>query len=250
MASAVSCRRDRSTTSWPALAATSAMPDPMIPEPTMPTRLIVMAEMLPIGSLTEIHAVGPVPVGRRLGTRLQPVEAPVAPRWRACHRRSWPRSRPAVAALLDRARPPVLDLDEPEARAAAARRRVHRSAVRFASIVCTGALVDQPDLGRATRALAGLLADDGELLDGRAGQPGRRVGPAASRARALCCPRSPDSTWLATWWRPCGRPGSRWPTSTGSTSRPASGRCGGSCELRAVRIAGAAVAPDEPEAPA
>ena len=43
MASAVSCWRDRRTTSWPALAATSAMPDPMIPEPTMPTRLIVMA---------------------------------------------------------------------------------------------------------------------------------------------------------------------------------------------------------------
>ena len=42
MASAVSCRRDRSTTSWPLRAATSAMPDPMIPDPTMPTLLIVM----------------------------------------------------------------------------------------------------------------------------------------------------------------------------------------------------------------
>ncbi len=42
MASAVSCLRERSTTSCPALAATSAMPDPMIPEPTMPTLLIVM----------------------------------------------------------------------------------------------------------------------------------------------------------------------------------------------------------------
>ena len=42
MASADSCLRDRRTTSWPVLAATSAMPDPMIPEPRMPTRLIVM----------------------------------------------------------------------------------------------------------------------------------------------------------------------------------------------------------------
>ena len=29
-------------TSTPALAATSAMPDPMIPEPTMPKRVMVM----------------------------------------------------------------------------------------------------------------------------------------------------------------------------------------------------------------
>ena len=42
MASAVSCLRERRTTSMPALAATSAMPDPMIPEPTMPRRSIDM----------------------------------------------------------------------------------------------------------------------------------------------------------------------------------------------------------------
>ena len=35
-----SATRLRSTTSMPALAATSAMPEPMIPEPTIPTRLI------------------------------------------------------------------------------------------------------------------------------------------------------------------------------------------------------------------
>ena len=42
VASAVSCRRDRRTTSCPVLAAVSAMPEPMIPEPTMPTRFTVM----------------------------------------------------------------------------------------------------------------------------------------------------------------------------------------------------------------
>ncbi len=43
MASADSCLRDRSTTMTPALAATSAMPDPMIPDPTMPRRSIAIA---------------------------------------------------------------------------------------------------------------------------------------------------------------------------------------------------------------
>src|SRR5687767_345369 len=50
MASAVSWRRDRRTTSWPVLAAASAMPEPMIPDPTMPTRLTVMGRTLPTGS--------------------------------------------------------------------------------------------------------------------------------------------------------------------------------------------------------
>src|ERR1700745_2211149 len=45
-----SCRV-RHTTSWPALAATSAMPEPMIPDPTIPTRLIVMGQRLPMGSV-------------------------------------------------------------------------------------------------------------------------------------------------------------------------------------------------------
>jgi len=39
--SAVFCWRLRRLTSNPALAATSAMPEPMIPEPTIPTRLTV-----------------------------------------------------------------------------------------------------------------------------------------------------------------------------------------------------------------
>ena len=42
IASAVSCLRERSTTSNPDFAATSAMPEPMMPEPRIPTRWIVM----------------------------------------------------------------------------------------------------------------------------------------------------------------------------------------------------------------
>ena len=41
MASALSCLRDRSTTSNPDFAATSAMPDPMMPDPRIPTRSIM-----------------------------------------------------------------------------------------------------------------------------------------------------------------------------------------------------------------
>ena len=43
MASAPSWLRLRRTTSCPAAAATSAIPAPMIPEPTIPTRVIDMA---------------------------------------------------------------------------------------------------------------------------------------------------------------------------------------------------------------
>ena len=56
MASADACWRDRRTTVWPLLAATSAMPEPMIPEPTMPTLLIVMARRLPTGSFRQQDA--------------------------------------------------------------------------------------------------------------------------------------------------------------------------------------------------
>ena len=42
MASAVSWRRDRRTTSKPFLAAHSVMPEPMIPDPMIPTRLKAM----------------------------------------------------------------------------------------------------------------------------------------------------------------------------------------------------------------
>ena len=49
-ASADSCLRERSTTSKPEVAATCAMPDPMIPEPMMPTLLIVMRHTVPSGN--------------------------------------------------------------------------------------------------------------------------------------------------------------------------------------------------------
>ena len=60
MASAVSCLRDRRTTSMPALAATSAMPAPMIPEPTMPRRSIDMG-----GEVTDRSLAGPNRATRR-----------------------------------------------------------------------------------------------------------------------------------------------------------------------------------------
>ncbi len=43
MASAEARWRDRRRTSMPALAATSAMPDPMIPDPTIPSCWMLMA---------------------------------------------------------------------------------------------------------------------------------------------------------------------------------------------------------------
>ncbi len=45
VASTVACWRERRITSWPCLAATSAMPAPMIPEPTTPTRLTFVLAM-------------------------------------------------------------------------------------------------------------------------------------------------------------------------------------------------------------
>ena len=51
MPSAVLWARERSTTSKPCTAMVSAMPEPMIPEPTIPTRLIDMGRMLPAGYL-------------------------------------------------------------------------------------------------------------------------------------------------------------------------------------------------------
>ena len=42
MPSAVPWARERRTTSKPCTATVSAMPEPMIPEPTIPTRLIDM----------------------------------------------------------------------------------------------------------------------------------------------------------------------------------------------------------------
>jgi hypothetical protein len=44
MASALAWLRLRSTTSCPLAATTSAMPEPMIPEPTIPTRVIDMGD--------------------------------------------------------------------------------------------------------------------------------------------------------------------------------------------------------------
>ena len=54
MASADSSVRERSTTSWPVVAATSAMPDPMIPEPTTPMRSIPML-VLPVDAPTSAN---------------------------------------------------------------------------------------------------------------------------------------------------------------------------------------------------
>ena len=51
MPSAVLWARERRTTSKPCTATVSAMPEPMIPEPTIPTRLIDMGRMLPAGYL-------------------------------------------------------------------------------------------------------------------------------------------------------------------------------------------------------
>ena len=51
MPSAVLWARERTTTSKPCTATVSAMPEPMIPEPTIPTLLIDMGGMLPVGYL-------------------------------------------------------------------------------------------------------------------------------------------------------------------------------------------------------
>jgi hypothetical protein len=104
------------------------------------------------------------------------MDAPVAglPRWR----RFPPEVVAAVearrTALLARAGHPLLDLDDPTGRARLTNTQPERpGADRFASIVCTAALVDQPDLGRAVRALAVLLDDGGELhLVEPVGRPG------------------------------------------------------------------------------
>ena len=40
IASALACERDRTTTSYPDRAITSANPEPMMPDPRTPTRLI------------------------------------------------------------------------------------------------------------------------------------------------------------------------------------------------------------------
>ena len=74
------------------------------------------------------------------------------------------------AELLTRAREPVLDLDDPAARARVAVPLDEADVggapaePRFATIVCTAALIEEADLSRAVRGLAERLADDGELL--------------------------------------------------------------------------------------
>jgi hypothetical protein len=69
------------------------------------------------------------------------------------------------AAILAKVRGQVLDLDEPEARARWSEAIAGRvePASRYDSIVCTGALMDRPDLWAAVRGLDRLLADDGDL---------------------------------------------------------------------------------------
>src|SRR5215471_4387507 len=90
------------------------------------------------------------------------------PRWRSLPPEVVAEVEARRAAVLAGARGPVLDLDDPAGRA---RLRTHSQWLgddspgeRFASIVCTGALVEEPDLARSVRALATLLADDGELF--------------------------------------------------------------------------------------
>ena len=64
MPSAVLWARERSTTSKPCVATVSAMPEPMMPEPTIPTRLIDMGRMLPAGYLggpSDGHGPGVLP---------------------------------------------------------------------------------------------------------------------------------------------------------------------------------------------
>jgi hypothetical protein len=97
------------------------------------------------------------------------------------------------AGLLDAGRLPMLDLGQPDARARLVRGRPggadEAGDERYATIVCTCALVDEPDLARATRVLAGLLADDGELLMvepvNRAGAWGLLVSSAGSMLPAV-----------------------------------------------------------------
>jgi SAM-dependent methyltransferase len=97
------------------------------------------------------------------------------------------------AGLLERARGRVLDLDQPDDRA---RLEVVASspapvdpADRFDTIVCTCALVEQPDLARAVHALARLLDDAGELLliepVNHAGMTGLLLSSIGSRLRAV-----------------------------------------------------------------
>ena len=92
------------------------------------------------------------------------MEAVVAPRWRSLPPEVVAEIATRRVALLEAARPPLLDLDRPEDRARLAEAMAGPTDQRFATIVCTASLVDQPDLARATRGLAQLLADDGELL--------------------------------------------------------------------------------------
>ena len=97
----VACLRDRSTTSWPALAATSAMPEPMIPDPRMPTRLIVMG-----GQVTERYPDGSKS-RRSVRARRRPAPARVGAMpglspWSVVV--SSPTAAPSIAGLLERER--------------------------------------------------------------------------------------------------------------------------------------------------
>ena len=107
------------------------------------------------------------------------MEAAVTPsRWRNLPAEVVAEVEARRRVLLDTGRTPMLDLDEPGARARLARvgtvGNVGERDERYASVVSTCALVDEPDLAKAVRALAGLLADDGELL---MVEPVNRPGP-------------------------------------------------------------------------
>ena len=86
MAWALSSERERRTTSWPVVAATSAIPEPMMPEPTMPMRAIAMME-LPEGRrpLWGGHEGARLPLGRFAGHRIaRLVRGRAGAAWLAC----------------------------------------------------------------------------------------------------------------------------------------------------------------------
>src|SRR5580704_2046673 len=102
VASAVDWLRDRSTTSNPLTAAVSAMPEPMMPEPTIPTRAIDIARDASCGGPGAAPLVGLIQAEHRRTQLVDQVLGPgafaIAPADRhhgGDERLIWP-SRPAV----------------------------------------------------------------------------------------------------------------------------------------------------------
>ena len=255
MAWADSSLRDRRTTSCPVVAATSAIPAPMIPEPTIPTRAIPMcgppddapchwrAVILPTGSFrrqwprwlrTCRNPERSEPTGESVAGagRSTSVTAVVSTPPVVVER---PRRFPALVEaeldrrrmhLLERARGRVLDLDRPEARAEIARASIERHVVpAYDSAVSVAQLVRFPDLAAALRGIDRLLALDGELL---VVEPTLAARPRPPCSSIRCGPGragSTASTSPATSPPPCVPPPSCSTTSRGSPCRPPSPRC-------------------------